>query len=83
MQTVTVSEKGQVVIPVQIRRKLGIAAGCQLDFSLEGHVMRVEVRRRVDPSSLDDGFGLLTCSKPGPRRLADFDAAQLMRQGDA
>ena len=36
MQTVTVSEKGQVVIPIQIRRRLGIEAGCQLNFSLEG-----------------------------------------------
>ena len=29
MHTVTVSDKGQVVIPVQIRRRLGIAQGCQ------------------------------------------------------
>lgn len=32
MATVTVSEKGQVVIPAEIRRQLGIMPGCQLDF---------------------------------------------------
>jgi len=47
MQTVTVSEKGQVVIPVQIRRRLGIAPGCQLNFSLEGQVIHVEIKRQL------------------------------------
>ena len=37
----TVSDKGQVVIPVEIRRRLGITPGCQLDFSLEGHVILI------------------------------------------
>ena len=32
MQTVAVSDKGQVVIPVEIRRRLGVAPRCQLDF---------------------------------------------------
>ncbi|MDO9144060.1 AbrB/MazE/SpoVT family DNA-binding domain-containing protein [Rhodoferax sp.] len=80
MQTVTVSEKGQVVIPVQIRRRLGIAPGCQLNFSLEGQVIHVEMKRQVVPSKVDDGFGMLVCKKPGQRQLADFDVAQAMRE---
>ena len=47
MQTVTVSEKGQVVIPVQIRRRLGSAPGCQLNFSLEGQVIHIEIKRQL------------------------------------
>ena len=47
MQTVTVSEKGQVVIPAEIRRRLVITSGCQLEFSLEGTTIRVEVKRRL------------------------------------
>ena len=79
MLTVTVSEKGQVVIPVEIRRRLGIAPGCQLDFRLEGHVIHAEVKRQVVPTNVDDGFGMLVCKRPGKRRLADFDVALAMR----
>lgn len=80
MQTVTVSEKGQVVIPVQMRRQLGIAAGCQLDFSLQGQVIHVAVKRQVVPTTPEEGFGMLVCKQPGQRRLADFDVAKAMRE---
>ena len=79
MQTVTVSDKGQVVIPVEIRRLLGITPGCQLDFSLEGHVIHAEVKRQVVQTKAEDGFGMLVCKRPGKRRLADFDVALAMR----
>ena len=84
MSTVTVSHKGQVVIPADIRRKLGIAPGCQLDFSLDGHVMHVEVKRQLTPTHVDDGFGMLVYKSPDPhsgkRSLADFDVALAMRE---
>ncbi len=84
MLTVTVSDKGQVVIPVEIRRRLGITPGCQLDFSLNGHVIHVEVKRQVVQTHAEDGFGMLVCKRPGTRRLADFDVAAAMRntEGD-
>lgn len=78
MQTVTVSEKGQVVIPIRIRRRLGIAPGCQLQFSLEGEIIHAEVKRLVQPSTVDSGFAMLTCQKPGKRRLSDFDVVHSM-----
>lgn len=80
MPTVTVSDKGQVVIPVEIRRRLGITPGCQLDFSLEGHVIHAEVKRQVVQTKAEDGFGMLVCKRPGERRLADFDVALVMRE---
>ncbi len=79
MPIVTVSDKGQVVIPVEIRRRLGIVPGCQLDFSLEGNTIRAEVRRQVIPSKPEDGYGMLVCKRSGARRLSDFDVAQAMR----
>ena len=84
MLTVTVSDKGQVVIPVEIRRRLGITPGCQLDFSLNGHVIHVEVKRQGVQTHAEDGFGMLVCNRPGTRRLADFDVAAAMRntEGD-
>ena len=78
--TVTVSEKGQVVIPADIRRRLGITPGCQLDFSLEGNVIHAEVKRLVAQTVAEDGFGMLVCKRPGKRKLADFDVAIAMQQ---
>lgn len=80
MHTVTVSDKGQVVIPVQIRRRLGIAQGCQLNFSLEGQVIQVEIKRPMVQTKAEDGFGMLVCKRLGRRRLADFDVAGAMRK---
>ena len=82
MLTVTVSDKGQVVIPVEIRRRLGITPGCQLDFTLEGNVIHAEVKRQVVQTNAEDGFGMLVCRRPGKRRLADFDVALAMRESE-
>ena len=81
MTTVTVSEKGQVVIPAAIRRGLGIKPGTELDFALEGSSIRVSLRQSVPPTSLDSGYGMLRARRTAqPRRLAEFDPAQAMRQ---
>lgn len=78
--TGTVSAKGQVVIPAEIRRGLGIVPGCQLDFVLDGNAVRAEVRRHVAPSKTEDGFGMLGCKQAGERRRSEFDVAQAMRK---
>lgn len=77
--TVTVSEKGQVVIPADIRRRLGITPGCQLEFVEEGSGLRVFVKRPKGETRHEDGFGMLTY-RGKPRRLGDFDAAAEMRR---
>lgn len=81
MPTVTVSSQGQVMIPDEIRRRLGIQPGNKLDFEIEGNAIRVELHRHpAKTSSLDDGYGMLTCTKPGTRRLCEFDIADAMRE---
>ena len=81
MHIVTVSDKGQVVIPAGIRRQLGIHPGCQLSFSLNGSVMQVHLKRRIRSSDLDAGYGLLKCeANQGERRLSEFDVAEAMRK---
>ena len=81
MTTVTVSEKGQVVIPAAIRRNLGIKPGTELDFALEGDAIRVSLRHNIPAASIDDGYGMLR-AKParGQRKLEDFDPAEAMRK---
>jgi antitoxin PrlF len=79
MATVTVSDKGQVVIPVAIRRRLGLTPGSKLDFELEGDSIRVRPLKSIRTSRTEDGYGMLRCELPGERRLADFDVAEAMR----
>ena len=45
MAKATVSSKGQLVIPVELRRRLGIEAGCELDLTEEGSSIRLTVSR--------------------------------------
>jgi antitoxin PrlF len=79
MSTVTVSDKGQVVIPAAIRHRLGIMPGSKLDFELEGGSIRVRPLRTIKPTRPEDGYGLLRCEQPGERRLSEFDVAAAMR----
>lgn len=78
MRRITVSDKGQVVIPAAIRRRLGLVPGSKLDFELEGDSIRVRPLKSIPPSRAEDGYGLLRCELPGERRLADFDVAEAM-----
>jgi len=80
MSTVTISDKGQVVIPAAVRRRLGLEPGSKLDFELEGDSIRVRPLRSIPRSRTEDGYGLLRCERPGERRLADFDVANAMRE---
>ena len=79
MTLATVSAKGQVVIPAEIRRRLGIGPGTELEFVEEGGQIRVLVLRAVTASRLEDGLGMLSYAGP-PRRLGDFDAADELRK---
>jgi antitoxin PrlF len=80
--TVTVSDKGQVVIPAAIRRRLGLVPGSKLDFQMEGDSIRVRPLKSIPPSRAEDGFGMLRCDLAGERRLVDFDVAEAMRAED-
>jgi antitoxin PrlF len=76
----TVSSKGQVVIPAEIRRRFGIEAGSELEFVEDDLGLRIIVHRTSVPSRTEDGFGMLVYEGP-PRRLADFDVAEAMAKG--
>jgi len=78
MRTAKVFERGQVIIPAEIRRQLGIEPGSELDFSVDGPVIRVEVKGRGKSARPEDGYGRLVGAEPGVRRLAEFDVAEAM-----
>ena len=81
MATATLTEKGQVVIPADIRARFGLTPGTQVEFVDEGGTIRLLIRRRVAPSVPAAGYGLVRIDPAAPgagRRLADFDAASLL-----
>lgn len=79
MAAATLTEKGQIVIPAEIRARYGLTPGTQVEFVDEGGSIRLVVRRRVTPSEPARGYGMVKVpSKGRPRRLATFDAAGLV-----
>lgn len=81
MATMTVSSKGQIVLPADIRRRLGLMAGTQMEIIEEPNGVRLVVSRPVKPTSIAACAGMVTApSKGKQRRLEDFDAATLVRK---
>ena len=76
MEDTSVTSKGQVAIPKEVRQRLGIRQGSRIEFRLVGD----HVEARVKGSSarvLDSGFGMLKSRRaPVP---ADFDPAVLLK----
>jgi AbrB family looped-hinge helix DNA binding protein len=76
MPAATLTAKGQIVIPAEIRARYELTPGTQVEFVDEGGVIRLVVRRRVQASDPAAGYGLLKAKPSGrTRRLADFDPA--------
>jgi len=74
MMTTNVTSKGQVTIPVEFRRALGITEGTAVDFEFDGNGLRlVPVKRRVF-SRAEDGYGMLKYSGKTVT-LEEMDAA--------
>jgi len=78
MTTMTVSSKGQVVLPADIRRRLGLMAGTQMEVIEEPDGVRLVVARPVKAVNIAACAGMVTAPTKGKaRRLADFDPASL------
>lgn len=78
MSVVTVSSKGQLVLPARLRRRLGLNAGAKLELQEEPDGIRLRVLRAVGHADVEKLAGMVTAKSRGkPRRLADFDAAVL------
>jgi len=83
MAAVTLTEKGQIVIPADIRARYDLTPGTQVEFVDDGGTIRLLIRRRLPPSDPRTGYGLIKIqrSEGSPvRRLTDFDPAALVRR---
>lgn len=75
MTTATLTSKGQITIPKEIRERLMLETGDKLDFTLSesGDVLLKPVTRHVD-----EVFGRL--GKPGQAALTPADMDDALRQ---
>lgn len=79
MTTVVVSSKGQIVLPAELRRRLGLGAGTRLELSEEANGLRLRITRTVPEAAVSDIAAMVKAPTRGtPRRLDDFDPASLL-----
>ena len=78
----TVSSKGQIVLPAALRRRLGLSAGAKLEVIEDTDGLKLRVVRPVEKSDLATLVGMIKAPSRGiSRRLEDFDpAAELARE---
>ena len=76
MSIITVSSKGQFVLPAALRRRLGLSAGAKVEVIEEADGLKLRVVRPVETSELTSLVGMVKAPACGvPRRLEDFDPA--------
>ena len=82
MSVATLTEKGQIVIPAEIRSRYELTPGTQVEFVDEGGTIRLLVRRRIAASDPAAGYGLVKVkpSRSRPRRLSEFDPAATLKR---
>jgi AbrB family looped-hinge helix DNA binding protein len=79
MYTLTVSSKGQIVLPAALRRRLGLGVGAQLEVLEEDDGLRLRVLRPSASTDLSQLAGMVKAPGRGvPRRLEDFDPVELL-----
>jgi antitoxin PrlF len=61
---VSVTSKGQVTIPKQVRQALGIMPGSKVEFDVDKGGARLKLLKRQAPSRVEDGPGILNYSGP-------------------
>jgi AbrB family looped-hinge helix DNA binding protein len=77
MDSCSVTSKGQVTIPKEVRRELGIRRGSRVSFAVRNGKAELRVLHRAQAGTVS-GFGLLRARRG--RLPAGFDAATLLKR---
>lgn len=76
MNTLTLSSKGQLVIPATLRRKLGMGSGSLIEVIEESDGIKLKVVRAIPKQNIASLAGMVKAVSRGKsRNLDDFDAA--------
>jgi len=78
MSAVLVSNKGQVVIPAAIRRRLNITPGSLVEVEVVANKVEISLQQSRPATTHASGFGMLRYSGPA-RKLSEFDVAQAIK----
>ena len=77
MESTSVTSKGQVTIPKEIRQKLGIRAGSRVEFVVINDHAEMRISHRA-PEVVSSGFGMLKSRRPSVP--ATLDPATLIKK---
>ena len=82
MSAISVTSKGQVTIPVSVRKSLGITPGTKVTFTAKNGFAHMVVIDQREHSTLDEGAGMLKISGAADKKrsLLDFDAADMVKR---
>lgn len=79
MSTLLVSSKGQIVLPAELRRRLGMGAGARIEVLEESDGLKLRVVRPVATVDVARMAGMVKAPARGVRRrLEDFDPASTL-----
>ncbi len=79
MSTLLVSSKGQIVLPAEMRRRLGMGAGARIEVLEESDGLKLRVVRSVATADMTNMAGMVKAPSRGvPRNLEAFDPASLL-----
>jgi AbrB family looped-hinge helix DNA binding protein len=84
MSMLTVSSKGQIVLPAALRRRLGLGAGARIEVLEESDGLRLRLVRPIAAADLSSLAGMVKAPPRGvPRRLEDFDPAATLARASS
>ncbi|HYN19660.1 MAG TPA: AbrB/MazE/SpoVT family DNA-binding domain-containing protein [Thermoanaerobaculia bacterium] len=75
----TIDKAGRVVIPAEVRKRLGLTAGTELEMVIEGFAIRL-VRAVAGPQLVRRGQRLVARPWAAEGERADVDVARLIEE---
>jgi len=75
----TIDKAGRLVIPAEIRKRLGLNPGTQLEMVVEGFAIRL-VRSVAGPELVRRGERLVAHPRAAENERTDIDVAQLIEE---
>jgi AbrB family looped-hinge helix DNA binding protein len=77
--TTTIDKAGRVVIPAELRKRLGLTAGTELDLVVEGFALRL-VRAVAGPELVQRGKRLIARPQAAQGDRVEVDIARLIEE---
>jgi antitoxin PrlF len=77
--TTTIDKAGRVVIPAEVRKRLGLTAGTELEMVIEGFALRL-VRAVAGPQLVRRGERLVARPRAAEGQRTEIDVARLIEE---